>query len=1084
MGTQAPARPRDKGGTRGNHVATEYASSNSTTAMFLGGQQKSWMAGPNGLMSPSQYQSRTSTQRPKLPSNGPLRDRTNQPAPTISTCNQSNAITDTRQPVSDTGPVQTPISRPPSAFDATLQDKQPPASINAETVLPSPAPSEERRSNSLQPCESEANVPNARAQTGSTPLLPSNIIQEIYGNTPGWNNGPRNAQSPMTPPLSTTMIHPGRLPSANHPRPVGDNRISNDALKRKLSELGHDSGNAANSPIAVPSGSSESGPPHANRNNRHRPTDEEMHTFYTTVVSRLKWATQHRSTRGETEMARLTLVQTACAQHDYFYLHLHQVYCMNSQLRLAIELGPEHLRGLELMVPLLLSNSEHLAEDAVTWLAWFPRHLTEMTHDYQLCRDVLKAVKACLEQFSRSWVSYIQHCKARLYPPLVDEMVRVLGIKSPVFQNVVFRAVLKDIWVGELNDARFQENEKIFRQNQQAVWQRQNQLTEAQQAAFDRNVVMQYTHLRRGSSTRQGPSTANSQAGSPRLNNTSRPPSVQPRERMDGATNSAQNRGSLPSNIDTEMARNNHLGNVNGGQPRPLGFHPQNRPMLARQVPPILPSSPQIQSPSSNWFPTGGPAPAGSASFPLPPQQTNISNPQRLVPPSSASLAIQWTTPWINNSHLQSLQSSPPARHLPGPQSAAPVRQPVPPAGFLQSQGPGSNTAPQTVHQQLMLPPIGRTLSTTALPNPSITALHQYRACSPVLTVTDECGSPIPSTKHYRYLEHVSILRDRLKVGNRQHIEWKFPLDSSYFTALSGFLEGSIGPTLTRAVKVGSLSYRIRCIDATKVKDCDRESSWAVANQIWPAHVTVVLNEEPLDIRKKIHHGKDLPIDVTAWLRQYTNTLSVSIIRGQKYDPTEYAIGLERIGLLDTKASKAMMGTLSYDDARQRILKRFQNSDTEVEIVDASVTITMVDPYTSSIWDVPMRGKTCRHDQCFDCDTFFQTRSSKKPGQPCEPDQFKCPICGADARPQSLVKDEFLESIRGELGSQNRLDAKEIIMQQDGSWRIKEEEKTGEAGDGAGSRSSARLQTPASATNQEGGDASRRATEVIELDDD
>ncbi|KAL8971765.1 MAG: hypothetical protein Q9183_000899 [Haloplaca sp. 2 TL-2023] len=1055
--------------------------------MFLGGQQKSWMAGPNDLMGPSQYQSKTPTQKAKLPTNGPLRDRTNQPAPAVSTGNhstgsQNNASADSRQPASNTGPVQVPTSRSASTVDSSLQDKRPPAAINAETVLPSPAPSEERRSNSLQPCESEANGPNVRTQSGPTPLLPSNIIQEMQGNAQHWNSGPRNAQSPMTPPLSTTMIHPGRLPPTNTGGPVGDNRMSNDPHKRKRSEVGQNSGSAANSPTAVSSGSPESGPPFAN--NRHRPTDDEMHTFFTRVVLRLKWATQHRGTRGETEMARLTLVQTACAQHDYFYLHLHQVYCMSWESQFAMSLGPEHVRGLELMIPLLLSNSEHMVEDAITWLALFPRPLTEMTHDYQLCRDVLKAVKVCLEQFARSWMSYLHHCKARLYPPLVDELVRVLGIQSPVFQNVVFRAILKDLWAGELNDARFQENEKIFRQNQQAVWQRPSALTTAQQTAFDRSFVVQYIHLRRGSSVHQGPSSTNSQAGSPQLNNISRPPSVQSRERVGGTTSGARNRGPTPSNIDTRLARNLPSGGVDGGQPLPPGFYPQNSPMLARQVPPMLSSSPRIVSPSINWYPAGSPAPARNASFSSLPQQPNGSTPYHFVTPVSASPAAQWSTPWVNNSHLQSHRSSPPVRHLPHPHSGPPVGQPVPPAGFVQSQVPGSTPTTPTLHQQLMLPPIGRTLSTTALPNPGITALHQYRACSPVLTVTDDIGSPIPSTKHYRYLEHVSILRDRLKIGNRQHVEWRFPLDPSYFAALCGSLEGSIGSTLTRAVKVGSLFYRIRCVDATKIRDCESESDWAVANQVWPVHVTVVLNDEPLDIRKKIHHGKDLPVDVTATLRQDHNTLSVSIIRGQKYDPTEYAIGLERIGLLDTKASKGMMGTLSYDEARQRILKRFQNSDSEVEVMDASVTITMVDPYTSSIWDVPMRGKTCRHDQCFDCDTFFQTRSSKKADQPCEPDQFKCPICGADARPQSLVKDEFLESIRGELASQNRLDAKEIIMQQDGSWRIKEEEKTGEAGDGSGSRLAARLQTtPANATNQKE-DTSRRVAEIIELDDD
>lgn len=186
--------------------------------------------------------------------------------------------------------------------------------------------------------------------------------------------------------------------------------------------------------------------------------------------------------------------------------------------------------------------------------------------------------------------------------------------------------------------------------------------------------------------------------------------------------------------------------------------------------------------------------------------------------------------------------------------------------------------------------------------------------------------------------------------------------------------------------------------------------------------------------------------------------------------------------MLDLKTAKDLTGVLPYGEARQRILERLQNNDPEIEVVDTSITLNLTDPYTSQIWDIPMRGKTCRHPQCFDLDTFLRTRISRRPGQPCDSDQLKCPICDADARPPSLVRDEFFLSLRAILASMDRLDAKAIVMQQDGSWRIKEEEKSGETGDGSG-----RLSTgsrPGAATAGVNGADARREIETIELDDD
>ncbi|KAG9560934.1 hypothetical protein KCU97_g17674, partial [Aureobasidium melanogenum] len=49
-------------------------------------------------------------------------------------------------------------------------------------------------------------------------------------------------------------------------------------------------------------------------------------------------------------------------------------------------------------------------------------------------------------------------------------------------------------------------------------------------------------------------------------------------------------------------------------------------------------------------------------------------------------------------------------------------------------------------------------------------------------------------------------------------------------------------------------------------------------------------------------------------------------------------------------------------------------------------------------------------------------------------DAWKCPICKADCRPQSLVVDGFLMAVRDSLAARNMLKTRAINIESDGSW--------------------------------------------------
>ena len=97
-------------------------------------------------------------------------------------------------------------------------------------------------------------------------------------------------------------------------------------------------------------------------------------------------------------------------------------------------------------------------------------------------------------------------------------------------------------------------------------------------------------------------------------------------------------------------------------------------------------------------------------------------------------------------------------------------------------------------------------------------------------------------------------------------------------------------------------------------------------------------------------------------------------------------------------------------------------------------------------------------------------------------DEWRCPVCNADARPQNLILDCFLVEVREELLRQKRLSTKAIVIEADGKWRPKLETRDDIQGESLLDPTYA-----SSAAAASGGrvlPTPRRESVVIELDDD
>ncbi|KAH8742696.1 hypothetical protein F5883DRAFT_366563, partial [Diaporthe sp. PMI_573] len=80
----------------------------------------------------------------------------------------------------------------------------------------------------------------------------------------------------------------------------------------------------------------------------------------------------------------------------------------------------------------------------------------------------------------------------------------------------------------------------------------------------------------------------------------------------------------------------------------------------------------------------------------------------------------------------------------------------------------------------------------------------------------------------------------------------------------------------------------------------------------------------------------------------------------------------------------------------------------------SELSIDLTDPFSASIFSIPAHGLACTHMECFDLETWLNTRPIKQAINN-GPQYWECHICFGDARPRSLRIDSFLVSVRKKL---------------------------------------------------------------------
>lgn len=814
---------------------------------------------------------------------------------------------------------------------------------------------------------------------------------------------------------------------------------------------------------------------------------------------------QYLASRGQLEVGRLSLLQDACMAGDVFYLAVHQIFCLATSFPASqterFRFTKFHIQGLGKLAELILPNT-NLPINATRWFSKFPGLLDALLDRSPVYRHAFQEACSSIERLGQNWDQFRGLCRARRSPPLVDYIEIELGVKSKVLQHVIYTAIQRISWIGH-QDECFQKCDDVFLSNQE-VSQRWNlrrtsnnpPSTEEMQAYYQ-DLIGQYQRIQieHMQHTRQG----NQVYISPFQN---QPPSTAP---VMGPPQQNQN-SRLPGNLPSPNGWA-----LNPPQPRRLstgenpsmnwlGSSGRTNEQTPQEISQSWPAAPTV--PSSNRFPSGplsntdGRLISTNGVLYQPNDQSQFSNMNSsvahhssvwrtpVVPSSENSMPIQSPVhntfgPNAGQAHAHtspahSFATPPQMRIIPGINSpSVPDRRifPVasPPTGLQTPIGTHFPVPPPT---SLLIPSVGYSMPHVSQPELYNLAMHQAHLSDPDIVVADSPAEAPTEKAYYQYLKNL-IWPPLLIEPTTRFAHCSFLVTAAKLPLIPKDVPQPRGAPSQRKVRVGSCIFRLRCIGLRNPIDLS-SCQWAIEETKWPGNVTITLNGVNLELRRRSHHGKDLPIDLTPYVKEGDNKITVAALRVGQAVRTKitYMIAVEVIHVGDLNSVMNLVRRSEDNKVQELIQKQASNKDPDIEVVGSSVAISVVDPFSLSLIKSPARGESCRHYECFDLMIFLQTRQ----GSPCKPEQFRCPICDGDARPDQLIIDMWFEGVLNSIREMARTDTRSIVVEGTGEWRIQEERNEGESGDGTGLRRRTGDDAPQRPV------AERRGSEVIVID--
>ncbi|KAI1098919.1 hypothetical protein F4804DRAFT_102592 [Jackrogersella minutella] len=855
----------------------------------------------------------------------------------------------------------------------------------------------------------------------------------------------------------------------------------------------------------------------------------------------------------QVERPRYQLLEEACNEGDVFFIALHQLFCAWSINQSSVhQLCHESIHNSSLIdnafgtIGTLLKSNSKLRPDHVQWFASFPGRLPPGTEAYN--RIILKVLNFLTRLAHRWMVAHRDH-QSKGYPVLMSELLNDFQLFSPIFQLIMFRASRRSLGIADgpvavQMETLFKKDQANHR-NANGTFAPRTLTVEYQR--YNQALMAEYKNIqarRQPSQGTQGGQQSNCPALAsvpqqpglaypPQMNHMN--PQVQPSP--DQAHGFQPNFVPLRSNSNSRGVPGNQILYSQSTTPTPLSAHNPPNPVIynnpSSRAPVLdqftvraehntfntfmntLPSSstPNYQQMQMQLGKQGAPAASSST------QPRNIPNGQFQFILSNGQ--------WQQGYQDFSTQPVMPPHQVPSPMgqmvninalpttynAAAvqpsplyPTHRPQGPILPQQAPNPHSRRKPTSNGGDRLIPPLNMRIGIQDYPHSPYDrssiegSLHQAHLRSPVRTPRQ-----LDTRKSERYYQAVKFfaLAPKPLVPHAYLYKLSFSVpDSSHAKITRDEIQpGGFFPV--NRFTNGSLRVRVRCVNRNKSQTPPNDKEWVTADTTWPEHIFMELNGRTLATRRKAHHSKDLPVDISSFVGSGNNILNVHMPAATPvHQEKQFFIAVEMVEVLSHSTVLYMVkeqGSLPAKATRDIIKSRLRRSvddDDELAMVDY-LSIDVTDPFSRSIFKIPVRGKDCTHLECFDLETWLNTRPSKNschcnrslkcencPNEPSLVDKWKCPLCDGDARPYSLRIDEFLVEVRSKLERNGQLGTKSIFVSSDGTWNPKQEPGDDDNGSDSDDDEAATVGRNPRSTSSMTIQREKAPIEVIEIDDD
>ncbi|KAH7193016.1 uncharacterized protein B0J16DRAFT_69289 [Fusarium flagelliforme] len=1062
--------------------AHQIASSNETLNTFLGGRTRSWMTGGSSAVT-------NPRPAPVAPSNSRKR-------------NKKRKASDTAPPTQNDNDIERDNIPTDQSSEQLTGARE---TARASTVLPSPALTDvpsPNGSNQVDCTNLDSSV-HAKSVGPGRPVSNSNMNQgdSIHVATNTHQPNPIAASSTQVRnsiPQHARIAEAATLATVANPAATGQARQTGD-LPSRVNSTQHNSHESSMGSTIVHSRPSSTSEHRAKRPRVQEESGPDCQEWLDKIESR-KAEFEQAGQLNEVESPRYSILSEACRDDDYFYIALHQTLCAWS-----LNKEPVHrlYRGLveptvidvafEIMQTILRKN-ESMSKFHLQWFANFPYGMAAFSRVFPRT-NVSREISTFLVLMTTHWGMLLQNVQTRKYPLLVHELSHILRCRSRKLQSMLFTKSRRTICPDEGSVAKainriFQQdrhNERAYeargeapevvKSAREAVAVNYRQLVLSQQQAPANTIsspVVGQTPSMVGQNAQQVVRPPLAASVSSSATNTTTPPLSLPH--FDALAASVPTGGSgaaSPTSVN-EAYQHSSRGFQNVRRQNQLHIqtaNPEARPL----------SAPVNRSPFEQQFlprPSGAGSPLASQNRALP------SNGQIRTPvlPSNNVLsqgrASSFTLPSqglaeanASNSPVHVYSAGIPQVRSPAqmmyPHYAQAMQSPQYPPVYAQPNPPGHASALQS-HNYAAQPTVPRTPTFQG----AVTS-NQIRQRLPVqqIPLSDyprgpyghdslqvglhqvEVRSPrrVPSHpgkgRFYQFVR--SLVYEPTALEPQTGLRTlSFTVPERHIQGLSKKIEGNGLPFCYYSE--GSYRYRLRICSQLETQAIPTESDWVVAATSWPSHIFIDLNMQHLELRRKQHFNKDQPVELTDHLHEGENVLKISFpavdqntIRGYKY-----FMAIEIVQTISHGAVLNLVQSLrhmSKDETEAKIQRRLRPSDSDdIIIEDETLTISLADPFSATRFAEPVRGSQCEHLECFDLETWFQTRPPKPPqngggpqqqgSEPSMVDVWKCPICSLDARPTSLWVDDYLAGVRRSLLSGGDMRTKSITVAADGKW--------------------------------------------------